>query len=98
MSPDSMSVAIRLILGLCLPLSVARAENARWRWRKTHGVGPTDLTRKGGDDRVLAVYFAFADPEHAKAGTEIEVETRGKRTPAVVSKMPFVTCHYHRPA
>jgi aminomethyltransferase len=34
----------------------------------------------------------------AKAGTELLVETRGKRTPAVTAKMPFVTCHYHRPA
>ncbi|MEM7191851.1 MAG: DUF3047 domain-containing protein, partial [Pseudomonadota bacterium] len=38
------------------------AEEAKWRWRKSKGVGATDLTRKGGDDRVLAVYFAFADP------------------------------------
>ena len=35
---------------------------------------------------------------HAKAGTELLVETRGKSTPAVTAKMPFVTCHYHRPA
>ena len=54
-----------------VPARMAKAENARWRWKKTHGVGPTDLTRKGGDDRVLAVYFAFASPEDAKAGTDL---------------------------
>jgi hypothetical protein len=27
------------------------------------GVGPTDLAKKGGDDRALAVYFAFADED-----------------------------------
>jgi len=39
------------------------ASNARWRWRVMEGVGPTDLSKKGGDDRALAIYFAFADDE-----------------------------------
>ena len=39
------------------------ANRARWRWRVMQGVGPTDLTKKGGDDRALAIYFAFADDE-----------------------------------
>ncbi|MDX6750845.1 DUF3047 domain-containing protein [Geminicoccaceae bacterium 1502E] len=32
----------------------------RWRWRVEEAVPPTDLSRKGGDDRSLAVYVAFA--------------------------------------
>lgn len=31
----------------------------RWRWRIDEAVPPTDLSRKGGDDRSLAVYVAF---------------------------------------
>ena len=37
------------------------AKGASWRWRVTEGVVPTDLTRKGGDDRNLALYFVFVD-------------------------------------
>jgi len=44
-----------------VPRQMSRASKARWRWRVTKGVGPTDLTKKGGDDRTLAVYFAFTD-------------------------------------
>jgi hypothetical protein len=35
------------------------ARTAQWRWRVDEGVGPTDLTRRGRDDRALAVYFIF---------------------------------------
>ena len=42
------------LLWHAVPRQVAKAEQARWRWRKQEGVGPTDLTKKGGDDRVLA--------------------------------------------
>ncbi len=37
------------------------AKTASWRWRVTEGVAATDLTRKGGDDRNLALYFVFVD-------------------------------------
>ncbi len=53
------------------PATIANPSKAQWRWRKIQGVGPTDLTRKGGDDRVLALYFAFADPKDVKAGTDL---------------------------
>ncbi len=43
-------------------LSPARA---RWEWRVDEGVGATDLTRKGGDDAALALYFIFADEKTA---------------------------------
>ena len=61
------------------PASVARAERAKWRWRKARGVGPTDLSRKGGDDRVLAVYFAFADRRDKRAGTDLQALLRSGR-------------------
>lgn len=44
-----------------LPESAGDADAASWSWSVTEGVPPTDLTRKGGDDRNLAVYFVFAD-------------------------------------
>ncbi|MGA9444421.1 MAG: DUF3047 domain-containing protein, partial [Methyloceanibacter sp.] len=47
--------------------------------RKARGVGPTDLTRKGGDDRVLAVYFAFADQRGKRAGTDLQALLRSGR-------------------
>jgi len=37
----------------------------RWSWRVDEGVGPTDLTKKGGDDCAIALYFVFADEKTA---------------------------------
>jgi hypothetical protein len=34
---------------------------AQWRWRVGKSVGPTDLSRKGGDDRAIAIHFVFSD-------------------------------------
>ena len=42
------------------------ATAASWTWNVTEGVPPTDLSRKGGDDRNLAVYFVFV-PQDAAA-------------------------------
>jgi hypothetical protein len=40
---------------------------AQWSWQVDEGVLPTDLTRRGKDDRALAVYFIFgADADRAK--------------------------------
>lgn len=39
-----------------------------WRWRVDAAPPPTDLTRKGGEDRALALHVAFAyDPARAGA-------------------------------
>lgn len=43
------------------------ATRASWTWDVSAGVPPTDLSRKGGDDRNLAVYFVFV-PQDAAAG------------------------------
>lgn len=42
------------------------AGQASWRWQVTEGVAPTNLTRKGGDDRNIALYFVFVDAETAE--------------------------------
>ncbi len=39
---------------------------ARWAWRIDEGVGPTDLTKKGGDDSPVALYFVFSDEKTAE--------------------------------
>jgi len=54
----------------------------------------------GGFSPVLGenIAMGYVHKAFAKAGTELMVETRGKSTPAVTAKMPFVTCHYHRPS
>lgn len=44
------------------------SRRATWNWEVSRSVSPTDLTRKGGDDRNLSLYFVFL-PEHAAAGT-----------------------------
>ena len=54
-----------------VPLKLSGAGHARWRWRVTAGVGPTDLTKKGGDDRTLAVYFVFSDGLVAVENTDL---------------------------
>ena len=37
------------------------ALSAQWRWRVKVSVVPTDLSKKGGDDRAVAAYFVFSD-------------------------------------
>lgn len=44
-----------------LPARDAAATDAEWRWRVDRGVPPSDLSRKGEDDRDIALYFVFAD-------------------------------------
>ena len=41
---------------------------AQWTWRVEEGVRPTDLTRRGEDDRALAVYFVFGETSDAAKG------------------------------
>ena len=40
-------------------------EEASWTWQVDQGVGATDLTVKGGDDRNIALYFVFVDKSEA---------------------------------
>lgn len=41
------------------------ARSATWRWSVTTGTPPTDLGRKGGDDRNMAIYFVFLPQDKA---------------------------------
>jgi hypothetical protein len=60
------------------------ADRARWQWQVQEGVGPTDLTQKGGDDRNLAVYFIFVDQETAKSPGSVRRLLRNANTRAMV--------------
>lgn len=54
------------VIWLDLPSDPTITPILHWRWRIDRAVPPTDLRRKGGDDRSLAVYVAFAYvPERA---------------------------------
>ncbi len=47
------------VLYRVLPRQFATTEVADWRWRVDAGPPATDLTRRRGEDRALAVYFLF---------------------------------------
>lgn len=49
--------------------ALGNATRARWNWNVRESVVATDLQKKGGDDRNLAVYFVFVDPETARGLT-----------------------------
>lgn len=53
-SDQGVSLLIRAV-----PEGQWGARAASWRWAVDEGVPATDLARKGGDDRNLALYFAF---------------------------------------
>jgi aminomethyltransferase len=44
------------------------------------------------------IAMGYVDKARAKAGTQLKVEVRGKTNDAVVTKMPFVPVHYHKPS
>lgn len=69
---DGDSLAIRSdgtvsLLWKALPSGFWQGRTASWRWRVDETVPPTDLTRKGGDDRNISLYFVFLPPEQAAA-------------------------------
>ncbi|KAL4425386.1 hypothetical protein ABPG75_009402 [Micractinium tetrahymenae] len=43
------------------------------------------------------ISMGYVDKAHAKAGTALKVNVRGKMNDATVTKMPFVPTHYHKP-
>ena len=61
-SDGSVSLAYRE-----LPQSYWDASSASWSWSVQEGVPATDLRRKGGDDRNLALYFVFLPQDQAQA-------------------------------
>jgi len=63
-TPDALSIRAESgvsVLWRSLPRELADASGASWRWRVGDGVPPTDLARRGADDRNIALYFLFAD-------------------------------------
>lgn len=48
-----------------VPDAARGARSAQWQWSVDESVPPTDLARKGGDDRNISVYFVFMDAEAA---------------------------------
>lgn len=60
-SDGSVSLAYRR-----LPEQFWTADGASWRWDVAEGVPATDLQRKGGDDRNLAMYFVFLPQSDAE--------------------------------
>jgi hypothetical protein len=45
--------------------SAQAATITRWSWSVSESVPPTDLSRRGGDDRNIALYFVFMDAASA---------------------------------
>jgi hypothetical protein len=54
------------LLWSALPQSVWKKTAAQWDWSVEISVPPTDLTKKGGDDRNLSIYFLFLPQEAAQ--------------------------------
>lgn len=51
-----------------LPETMWGKRQAGWDWAVDLSVPPTDLTRKGGDDRNLSLYFLFLPEQAARDG------------------------------
>jgi hypothetical protein len=54
------------VLYTALPEGRWAGRQATWRWSVEQSVPPTDLRRKGGDDRNISIYFVFMDAESAR--------------------------------
>lgn len=52
------------------------ARSARWNWAVTQSVPPTNLARKGGDDRNISIYFVFME---AGAAARLSPDTSPQR-------------------
>ena len=67
LSEQGVSLLLRRV-----PEAHAGARRARWTWEVSATVPATDLTRRGGDDRNLALYFVLVPEARAarlRAGT-----------------------------
>jgi hypothetical protein len=67
-----------------LDAGFAAAAEAGWRWRVDAGVPPTDLGRRGADDRSLAVYFLFGDDPDAAGDSPASLTAAMRRGRALV--------------
>lgn len=69
-----------------VPKSAWNSNMASWGWSVSQSVVATDLTRKGGDDRNLAIYFIFMDPADAEklSGKSVRRVLKNASTRALV--------------
>lgn len=83
---DVVSNGTVSLLWQSVPVGAQAARTARWDWAVVQGVAATDLTVKGGDDRNLALYFVYTDPETAATLTPRAARRllRDKKTTALV--------------
>ena len=61
---DTLAIAADSAAGMlwrALPGAMRRPHAAHWRWRVDEAVAATDLTKRGADDRAIAIYFVFSD-------------------------------------
>lgn len=56
-----------------LPEKLWQARTASWTWNVSTSVPPTDLSRKGGDDRNLSLYFIFAPRDLATKAHQLGI-------------------------
>lgn len=59
-----------------VPEAARGARRAAWNWTVSESVPPTDLSRRGGDDRNISVYFVFMD---AAAAAGLSPDTSPQR-------------------
>jgi hypothetical protein len=78
---DVVSNGTVSLLWRAVPEAARDATAASWSWSVAEGVAPTDLARRGGDDRNLALYFAWTDAATA-ATADPSRATRLLRDPA----------------
>lgn len=69
-----------------VPKTAWGSNMASWGWSVAQSVVATDLTRKGGDDRNLAIYFIFMDQADAEklAGASARRVLKNASTRALV--------------
>jgi hypothetical protein len=54
------------LLYTALPVDRWSGRQATWNWQVAQSVPPTNLRRKGGDDRNISLYFVFMDEASAR--------------------------------
>lgn len=61
------------LLWRSVPENMWQATKASWSWNVGTSVPPTDLSKKGGDDRNLSLYFIFAPRDLAAKAQELGI-------------------------
>ena len=69
-----------------IPAADWASNSAGWSWSVSHSVAPSNLRKKGGDDRNIAIYFVFAPIDQAEKLSNSGIKTllSSKHTNALV--------------